>query len=53
MEWLLQPISGFDNLDEPLTPVSSDCGSGGTLNSCACTGGLVVCGCTGCLKTGS
>lgn len=48
MEWIMQPMSGFDSLD--LMMAEAECTGGATLRSCSCTGGLLICDCSGGLK---
>lgn len=45
MNWIIEPISGFQTFD----PLAADTctGEGSRLNSCSCSGGLVVCQCSG------
>lgn len=53
MDWLIQPIQGFEMLEEPSEASADSCTGGGNLNSCTCTGGLLSCTCSGGLVKGS
>lgn len=48
MEWIMEPVSGFQSLDIILA--DNNCNGGASLQSCSCTGGLLVCDCSGGLK---
>jgi len=44
MDWIMQPLSGFSNLDD-LGLIPQACGDGGGTYTvtCTCQGGLLVC----------
>jgi len=44
MDWLVEPLSGFQSLD---ILVADTCEDGGTLHSCSDRGGLIICTCGG------
>jgi hypothetical protein len=50
MDWIMQPIAGFNSFCEELE--ADQCSGGAELRSCTCQGGLLVCSCNGGLKVG-
>lgn len=48
MDWIMEPVTGFSNLNP--TQLEAECTGGATLRSCSCTGGLLICDCSGGLK---
>lgn len=45
MDWIIEPITGFIGLFEPI--VADQCSGGAELRNRTCTGGLLVCDCSG------
>lgn len=41
MEWIVEPLTGFNDL---IPSLNVNCGGG--LNQCSCSKGLIVCECT-------